>query len=289
MSDHAAIAERLRKAALAYPEAYEETPWGERVAKVKGKIFLFAGTGKNGALSLSVKLPTSARAALDFPFASPTAYGLGKSGWVSARFEPGAQVPEGLLLEWLDESYRALAPKKLVKLLDDPASARAKTTEKPTKSATSASKSGSKKSKKSPGKARVLVVGDDRLRNERAVSGLAAEELPALALEPGAEVLGRAHELRPAAVVFDLGRRQPVALELASALEAEKIAGTAIVLAGARDAAAVRAAKKAVPGVSSVHRAPPGDPEVVSAVAELARTKTRGPAKPAARRRTPRR
>ena len=53
------IEARMRKAALAYPESYEESPWGERVAKVKGKIFLFAGVHQ-GRLSVTTKIPGSA-------------------------------------------------------------------------------------------------------------------------------------------------------------------------------------------------------------------------------------
>ena len=48
------------------------------------------------------------------PFAKPTGYGLGKSGWVSGLFEADAKPPVDMLLAWLDESYRAIAPKKLV-------------------------------------------------------------------------------------------------------------------------------------------------------------------------------
>ena len=69
----------LRKHALSYPEAHEDFPWGERVVKVKGKVFLFLGKHEQ-KLGLSVKLPGSASFALALPFVSPTAYGLGKSG-----------------------------------------------------------------------------------------------------------------------------------------------------------------------------------------------------------------
>ena len=105
--------ERLREIALSYPETYEEFPWGHRAVKVRKKTFVFIALGEEG-LSLSVKLPLSGVAALVLPFASPTEYGLGKSGWVTARFAPGDEVPLELLHEWLDESYRAIAPKKLV-------------------------------------------------------------------------------------------------------------------------------------------------------------------------------
>jgi predicted DNA-binding protein (MmcQ/YjbR family) len=111
--------ERLRDLALAYPEAYEEFPWGHRAVKVKGKTFVFIALDEEG-LSLSTKLPLSGVAALALPFASPTGYGLGKSGWVTARFAPGDEVPLELLHEWLDESYRAIAPKKLSARLPAP-------------------------------------------------------------------------------------------------------------------------------------------------------------------------
>jgi hypothetical protein len=44
-------------------------------------------------------------------------YGLGKSGWVSAKFADGDKPPVDMLKAWIDESYRAQAPKKLVKTL----------------------------------------------------------------------------------------------------------------------------------------------------------------------------
>jgi predicted DNA-binding protein (MmcQ/YjbR family) len=103
----------LRDFALSYPETSEEFPWGHRAIKVKGKTFVFLAT-EDGGLSLSLKLPASGLAALMLPFASPTAYGLGKSGWVTARFGPDDEIPLEVLESWLDESYRALAPKKLV-------------------------------------------------------------------------------------------------------------------------------------------------------------------------------
>jgi len=54
---------------------------------------------------------------LMLPFAKPTGYGLGKSGWVSASFTAKERPPLDLLREWIDESYRAIAPKKLVAAL----------------------------------------------------------------------------------------------------------------------------------------------------------------------------
>ena len=119
----AKIAEELRDTALQYPGTDEHFPWGETAIKVKGKSFLFMRAEEH-ALSLSVKLPHSREDALALPFTEPTHYGLGKSGWVTSSFKRGDDVPVGVLKDWLDESYRAVAPKKLVATLSparDPA------------------------------------------------------------------------------------------------------------------------------------------------------------------------
>jgi hypothetical protein len=52
--------------------------------------------------------------AQDLPFAEPTHYGLGKHGWVTAHFDRKSKPAITLLEAWLDESYRAVAPKKMV-------------------------------------------------------------------------------------------------------------------------------------------------------------------------------
>jgi len=120
----------LREFSLSFPETREEFPWGDRVVKVKGRVFVFLGRSDSEELGLSVKLPSSGMVALDLPFASPTRYGLGKSGWVTARFSAGDEIPVPLLREWIAESYRAIAPAKLVAALDggapEPSKPRAK-------------------------------------------------------------------------------------------------------------------------------------------------------------------
>src|SRR3954470_16029706 len=107
---------RLRKLALSYPEAHEDMPWGHHAIKVKGKSFVFLAADGD-TFSLSAKLPSSAQVAVKLPFASLTEYGLGKSGWVTARFPRKARIPVDLLALWIDESYRAIAPKRLVSQL----------------------------------------------------------------------------------------------------------------------------------------------------------------------------
>ena len=117
----------LRELGLSFPETTEDFPWGHRTLKVKGKAFVFMGTGKEAGASddlffISCKLPASAPMALTLPGVKPTGYGLGKSGWVSAQFPPG-KAPVAMLKEWLRESYCAIAPKKLAAAVDGPAAA----------------------------------------------------------------------------------------------------------------------------------------------------------------------
>ena len=110
----------LRRFALRFPEAYEDFPWGDRTMKVRGKIFLFLGHDRE-TLNLSVKLPHSSEAALGLPFTSPTRYRLGRSGWVTVQFPKGSEIPLEMFCDWIEESYRAVAPASLVALLrEDP-------------------------------------------------------------------------------------------------------------------------------------------------------------------------
>jgi predicted DNA-binding protein (MmcQ/YjbR family) len=103
--------------ALGLPGAWEDHPWGDTVVKVGKKVFVFLGDGADTG-GCSVKLRESQEQALDAPGAAPTGYGLGKAGWVSVPFK-GRSPAVGLLCDWVEESYRIVAPKKLVKELDE--------------------------------------------------------------------------------------------------------------------------------------------------------------------------
>ncbi|HWS73319.1 MAG TPA: MmcQ/YjbR family DNA-binding protein [Thermoanaerobaculia bacterium] len=119
--DPEAFKEELRQHALRYPEVHEDYPWGELAIKVKGKAFIFM-RAEADTVSLSVKLPQSRDMANDLPFAEPTHYGLGKHGWVTAKItakEAGETLE--MLKAWIDESFRAVAPKSIVKKLTAPA------------------------------------------------------------------------------------------------------------------------------------------------------------------------
>ncbi len=106
----------IRELAFEYPEVHEDFPWGERALKVKGKAFVFMRVEPE-RLSATFKLPQSRDMAVDLPFAEPCGYGMGKYGWVTTRFNAGDEIPIDLLKAWVDESFRAVAPKRIVKTL----------------------------------------------------------------------------------------------------------------------------------------------------------------------------
>ncbi len=151
----------LRDIAMAYPEAHEDFPWGHRAIKVKGKAFVFM-SGGDEQLTLTTKLPASSEVALLLPYVSPTGYGLGKSGWVTATFGPQDEAPVEMLREWIDESFRAVAPKKLVAQLAAPAVA-VKATARPAVKAGRATAA-----VKTPAVKKVAKVGAAKVRRARA-------------------------------------------------------------------------------------------------------------------------
>jgi len=117
-----ADAKALHKAALKYPETVEDFPWGHSAMKVAGKrAFLFMGATEAGGFSCSMKLPYRNEEALKLKGAEPTGYGMAKSGWVTFTFGPKAKPPLAKLVDYLDESWRAVAPKKLSAAFAPPA------------------------------------------------------------------------------------------------------------------------------------------------------------------------
>jgi predicted DNA-binding protein (MmcQ/YjbR family) len=113
-----AAAEAILRHALSLPGTHEDHPWGEVVAKVQGKVFVFFGRRAEPVLRVSLKLPASGERWLDQEFAEPSAYGMGPHGWVTFTFDSGNVLAERELCALVDESYRAVAPKKLLKALD---------------------------------------------------------------------------------------------------------------------------------------------------------------------------
>jgi predicted DNA-binding protein (MmcQ/YjbR family) len=121
-----------REFALSLPAAEEDFPWGDPVIKVRrrpgvppwrkekegvyGPMFLWLGRRDAEPASVSVKLTRSHGEAMAIAHAVPTSTsGLGVWGWLTV---PLAGVDVALLCDWIDESYRNVAPRRLVAELD---------------------------------------------------------------------------------------------------------------------------------------------------------------------------
>jgi predicted DNA-binding protein (MmcQ/YjbR family) len=112
----AGVRENVLAFALSFPETTEERPWeDDTVVKVRGKIFVFAGPPRSRRMS--VKLAESHAHALAIDGAEPTGYGLGRSGWVTVPYR-ATGVSIAVLRDWVEESYRIVAPKRLLAELD---------------------------------------------------------------------------------------------------------------------------------------------------------------------------
>lgn len=115
------LGRELQAFALSLPGAWIDHPWGETVAKVGKKVFVFnvnvatEKAGKEYPPGIAVKLRPSHSTVTKKKFAHPVGYGLDKSGWVGIRFDT-KEVPDRADIErWIKESYCLVAPAKLAK------------------------------------------------------------------------------------------------------------------------------------------------------------------------------
>ena len=83
------------------------------------KVFVFfgVGVGVGDEGHLTVKLRDRHDEAMAFDWVKPSGYGLDRGGWVSCSLPPDA--PLEMVVSWIEESYRIVAPKKLVAALDE--------------------------------------------------------------------------------------------------------------------------------------------------------------------------
>jgi hypothetical protein len=87
-------------------------------------VFVFFGReGGGDRLGMTVKLVESHGHALALEGAMPAGYGLGRAGRVSVPLHAEG-VTFDLLCDWVEESYRIVAPKRLLAELDRPAEPR---------------------------------------------------------------------------------------------------------------------------------------------------------------------
>lgn len=127
MDDPNTVVDSLEELALSLPEAWPDEPWGDRVVKVGKKIFVFLSRHDATRPSATFKLPDSRDHALSFPDAFPTGYGLGKHGWVTVLVDAVPAEEREVLFDFVEESYRAVATKTLVRRLDADLDARSET------------------------------------------------------------------------------------------------------------------------------------------------------------------
>lgn len=115
----ASVIDELEQFALSLPEAWPDSPWGDRVVKVAKKIFVFLSSADSDNPGITVKLPDSHDHAMSFEGSILPGYGLGKAGWVTVYIAGVPKEERDVLFDFIEESYRTIAPKKLVKQLDE--------------------------------------------------------------------------------------------------------------------------------------------------------------------------
>lgn len=114
---------KLRKLCLALPEAHEVEAWGEPTFRVRNKLFaMYATAGNHHGAGRAAVWCKAARGNQELMvrhapkkfFVPPY---VGPSGWVGIYLDGDVDWPE--LGELLHDSYRLIAPKKLVQQLDE--------------------------------------------------------------------------------------------------------------------------------------------------------------------------
>ncbi len=108
------ICERLRAVAMSLPEVAEGDSCVNRAFRVRKKAFFYLGE-KPAHIYGMVKLKDSLE---DAAAMEDERVSVGTIGWVTLRFQEDDPPDPATLEAWVVESYRALAPKALVKTLD---------------------------------------------------------------------------------------------------------------------------------------------------------------------------
>jgi hypothetical protein len=102
----------FRDEALRFPETEEGiacagTSLEKRTIKVRNKAFLFLGAA-DAMLKLRESLPQAAKLAAN----EPGRYAVGANGWVKVTFADATNLPIDVLVNWIGESYKLMAPKQ---------------------------------------------------------------------------------------------------------------------------------------------------------------------------------
>ena len=108
--------ERLRRICLALPEATEKEAWGDPTWRVGDRIFAMQkGNFEGGRPSVWLKAAEGAQGALvgSAPHRFFVPPYVGHKGWVGVHLD-GAHLDWEELADLVEESYRLVAPKRLV-------------------------------------------------------------------------------------------------------------------------------------------------------------------------------
>lgn len=106
----AELVPRLREFCLAFPEVWEDTPWGHVVWKVGKKIFAI---GDENSTRVTVKATLDEQSALILHPNIEVASHIGRHGWVTVDVVDQDMLD--LLLELVEKSFEYVAPKRLLK------------------------------------------------------------------------------------------------------------------------------------------------------------------------------
>ena len=122
MTPHQRAEDELAEYGLTFPETTSGPAWPPaRGLYVRKKMFAVFGAKAEplDALTLLMKLPISAEMAQDLPFVWPARGWFKQHNWVTAHFGPEDDVLAEMatLKGWLKQSYVAVAPKKLGRML----------------------------------------------------------------------------------------------------------------------------------------------------------------------------
>lgn len=128
------VHDRLLAITLKLPGAYEDRPWGSVHCKVADKIFVGWGRHDDGVMSVGFKTDKALQSMLvaSDPRFKVAAY-VGKHGWVDMKLDKKPNWPE--VEQFIVDSYRMIAPKRLVKELEAEPPAPKKTSPKAKKKA----------------------------------------------------------------------------------------------------------------------------------------------------------
>jgi predicted DNA-binding protein (MmcQ/YjbR family) len=108
---------RLREICLAFPEATERETWGEATFRVREKIFAMAGNKEQGwAMSCKARPGMQGVLVGSAPSRFYVPPYVGPKGWIGVYLNDDTDWDE--LADFVEESYRMTAPKRLAAQLD---------------------------------------------------------------------------------------------------------------------------------------------------------------------------